>query len=200
MNTTKQMKADRSDLNAAIIVGALVIGWLVYDSIRRIGDLFATAGAVTVTTRVPSQDMTVPIGTGAPATIDSATLVVADVNAISVGSLVVAIALPALCLISVAALGVIVCLRLMRGVVFDRVNTGLTFAASMGLLAAGVISHWFENMGLNGVFAALGGEFDDQWLLLADEIPLFISAIAVGVLVIVFRRGSALQRETEGLV
>jgi hypothetical protein len=37
-------------------------------------------------------------------------------------------------------------------------------------------------------------------LLFTDGIPLFIAAIAVGVLVIVFRRGSALQRETEGLV
>jgi hypothetical protein len=72
---------------------------------------------------------------------------------------------------------------------------------SMALIAGGLVGPWFENLGLNGVFAALGGEFDGhRWLLFTDGIPLFIAAIAVGVLVIVFRRGSALQRETEGLV
>ena len=199
MNTSK-IKSERDDLNAGIIVGALVVAWLLYDGVRRIADLFATAGAVTVSTRVPAQEVTVSVGSGAPAVVDSATLVVADVNAVSVGSLVLAIALPALCLIAVAVLGVMVCRRLMRSILFDRVNTRLTFAMSMGLLAAGLVGPWFENMGLNGVFAALGGDFNDQWLLLADEIPLFVAAIAVGVLVIVFRRGTDLQKDTEGLV
>lgn len=199
MNTSK-IKSERDDLNTGIIVGALVVAWLLYDGVRRIADLFATAGAVTVSTRVPAQEVTVSVGSGAPAVVDSATLVVADVNAVSVGSLVLAIALPALCLIAVAVLGVMVCRRLMRGILFDRVNTRLTFAMSMGLLAAGLVGPWFENMGLNGVFAALGGDFNDQWLLLADEIPLFVAAIAVGVLVIVFRRGTDLQKDTEGLV
>ena len=196
----KQAKADQGDLNTAIVVGALIVGWLIYDSVRRIADLFAAAGAVTVSTRVPAQELTVAVGAGAPATINTATLAVADVNAISVASLVLSIALPALCLIGVATLAVLVCRRLMRGVVFDRRNTHMTFAMSMGLLAAGLVGCWFENMGLNGVFAALGGEFDDQWLLFVDEIPLLISAIAVGVLVIVFRRGTALQKDAEGLV
>lgn len=199
MNASK-VKSDRDDLNTGIIVGALVVAWLLYDGVRRIADLFATTGAVTVSTRVPAQEVTAAIGEGASATIDSATLVVADVNAISIGSLVLAIGLPALCLIAVAALGVIVCRRLMRGILFDRANTRLTFAMSMGLLATGLLGPWFENMGLNGVFAALGGDFDDQWLLLADEIPLFVAAIAVGVLVIVFRRGTDLQKDAEGLV
>lgn len=201
MNTQKQVRADRNDLNTAIVVGALVIGWLLYDAIQGIAGLFGTAGAVTVTTRVPAQEITAAIGAGAQATIDTATLVVADVNAISIGSLVLAIGLRAMCLIAVAVLGVLLCRRLMRGILFDRVNTRLTFAMSMGLLAAGLIGPWFENMGLNGVFAALGGEFDDQrGLLFSDGIPLFVAAIAVGVLVIVFRRGTALQKDAEGLV
>ncbi len=196
-----KIKADRNDLNTAIAVGALVVAWLLYDGIRGIAGLFGTAGSVTVTTRVPAQEITAAIGDGAPAIVDSATLVVAGVNTISIISLVLAITLRALCLIAVAVLGVVLCRRLMRGILFDRVNTSLTFAMSIGLLAAGLVGPWFENMGLNGVFAALGGEFDDQrWLLFSDGIPLFVAAIAVGVLVIVFRRGVALQKDTEGLV
>ena len=201
MIRAKGTAADRNDLNTAIAVGALVIGWLVYDSIRRIADLFATSGAVTVTTRVPAQEVTAAIGDGAPATVDVATLVATDVNLVSVICLVLAIVLRAACLITAAVLGVIVCRRLMRGILFDRTNTRLTFTMSIALLIAGLAGPWFENMGLNGVFAALGGEFDGQrWLLFADGIPLFVASIAVGVLVIVFRRGSALQKDTEGLV
>jgi len=46
----------------------------------------------------------------------------------------------------------------------------------------------------------LGGEYDGQWGALSVLFPWFLAAIAVGVLVIVFRRGEHLQRETEGLV
>lgn len=196
-----QAKADRNDLLTAITVGALVIGVLVYDGVQRLVDLFGTPGAITVTTHVPTQQITAAIGDGTAATVGSATLVVEGVNVISVICLVLAIALCALCLIAVAALGVVLCGRLLRGVVFDQVNARLTFAMSMGLLAAGLVGPWFENMGLNGVFAALGGDYGDgRWLLFRDGIPLFVAAIAVGVLVIVFRRGARLQKETEGLV
>jgi hypothetical protein len=197
----RQAKADRNDLFTAMIVGALAIGVLVYDAVRRLVELFSTAGAVTVTAPVPAQTITAAIGDGAPGTTDMATLVVEGVNTVSVVSLVLAIALRAVCLIAVAVLAVIVCQRLLSGVVFDQLNTRLTFATSIGLLAAGLIGPWFESMGLNGAFAALGGDFgDDRWLLLRDGIPLFVAAIAVGVLVIVFRRGARLQKETEGLV
>ncbi|WP_223622497.1 hypothetical protein [Microbacterium sp. EST19A] len=196
-----QAKADKNDLLTAIVVGALVIGVLIYDSVQRLGALFGTAGAVTVTAPIPSQTITATIGDGAPATTDMATLVVGDVNLISVICLVLAIVLRGLCLIGVAALGVVLCRRLLGGVVFDQLNARLTLIMSMGLLAAGLAGPWFENMGLNGVFAALGGDFEDaRWLLFRDGIPLFVAAIAVGVLVIVFRRGTRLEKETEGLV
>ncbi|MFS0910533.1 hypothetical protein AB3M89_01995 [Microbacterium sp. 179-I 3D2 NHS] len=196
-----QAKADKNDLITAMVVGALVIGVLVYDGVRRIADLFAAPGLVTVTSPVPTQSITAEIGSGVAASIDRATLVAADVNIISVVSLVLSIVFPTLALIAVAALGVVLCRRLLDGVVFDRVNARLTFVMSMGLLAAGLARPWFENMGLNGVFAALGGDFaDGRWLLMRDGIPLFVAAIAVGVLVIVFRRGARLQKDAEGLV
>lgn len=201
MSTDKQQRRDRNDLGTTIAVGLLAIGWLVYDGIRRIVELFQTAGSVTVTTRVPAQDATVDIGDGADAVISWATLTVPDVNVISVVSLVLAIVLRAVLLIAVAALGVALCRRLLRGIVFDRINTMLTFWMSIGLLSGGLAPVWFENMGLNGVFAALGGEFDGfRPLLFGDSIPLFVAAIAVGMLVLVFRRGSELQQDAEGLV
>lgn len=196
-----QAKADRNDLRTAMTVGALIIGVLAYDSIQRVIHLFSIPGAVTVTTPVPTQQITAAIGEGAPASVDTAALVVEGANTVSVVCLVLAIVLRALCLIAVAALGVVVCRRLLRGIVFDSRNTRLTFFMSMGLLVAAVGGPWLETMGLNGVFAAVGGEFGDgRWLLFRDGTTLFVAAIAVGVLVIVFRRGTRLAKETEGLV
>ncbi|WP_243229615.1 hypothetical protein [Microbacterium sp. CIAB417] len=196
-----QVRRDRNDLVTGVIVGAVAVGLLSFDAVQRILVLFGTPGAVTVSTRVPAQEYTALIGPGTPAVVETATLTATDVNTISVVSLVVAIMLRSLCLIAAATLSVMVCLRLLRGVVFDRVNSGLTFAVSMSLMLAGLLGPWFENMGLNGVFAALGGDFGDgRWLLFRDGIPLYIAAIAVGVLVIVFRRGADLQKDTEGLV
>lgn len=192
--------SERNDFITGILLGALVIGWLLYDGIREIADLVGAPGTVTVTTRVPEFRADVPIGDGADAVIESATLSVSGVSPVSVVALVLAIGLQSLLLIGTTVLAVLLCLRLMRGVLFDRTNTRLTYAVSVGLLAAAVVRPFFRNMGLNGVFAALGGDFDGQWTLLADSSPLFIAAIAAGVAAIVFRRGYALQKDTEGLV
>ena len=201
MHAKNAEKSDRNDLSFAVAVGALVVAFLVYDGIRQVVELFGTPGAVTVRTRVPEQEITVAVGDGAPGTVDLATLVVSEVNSISVASLVVSIVASTTALAAAAVLGVLVCRRLFRGIVFDATNTSLTFWMSMSLLAAGLLGAWFENMGLNGVFAALGGSFDDgRWLLFVELIPLYVAAIAVGVLVIVFRRGTALQKDAEGLV
>ncbi|WP_194420567.1 hypothetical protein [Microbacterium abyssi] len=195
-----QARRDRNDLLTGVIVGALAIGFLLFRGVNAVVSLFAAPGAITVESPLPAQEVTTRLGNGATATITSGTLVVADVSTISVVSLVVAIILSTIGLVAAAALGVATCIRLLRGHVFDQVNVRLLFALSMSLLLAWVGDVWFRNMGLNGVFAALGDEFRGQTALNLDGVSLFVAAIAVGVLVIVFRRGAALQRETEGLV
>ena len=195
-----QAKADRNDLVTAIIVGTLAIGFLVYDGIRRISALFAAPGLITVEAPIETQTITADLGGGAPATVDSATLVVDGVNMVSVVCLVLAIVVGVVGLIVVAALGVVLCRRLAQGAAFDAVNLRLTFGISIALLVAGLGEVWFQNMGLNGVFAALGDEFNGQTGLFLQAVPLYVTALAVGVLVIVFRRGIRLQKDTEGLV
>lgn len=196
----KQARADRNDLSTAIVVGALVVLYLLYDGIRRVRELFETPGMITAEAPIPAQRLTADVGDGAQATVTSAALVVDGVNIVSIVSLVTAIVVHVLGLVAVAVLAVLVCRRLGRGIVFDAVNTRLMFWISMSLLIGGLGETWFLNMGLNGVFAALGAEFDGQTELILEVVPMFAVAIAVGVLVIIFRRGAALQRETEGLV
>ncbi|GAA3939650.1 hypothetical protein [Microbacterium soli] len=197
-----QAIADRNDFYTAIVVGALIVGWLVYSGIRDTVSLFENASAVTVTSRIPVQEITAAIGSGATASVDTATLVVQDVNSISIASLVIAIATHTLGLVATTALAILICRRLLRGLVFDGVNVRLTLAMSMVLLVTALGSAFFSKMGLNGVFAVLDSDFDFDrgYALLLDQVPLIAASFALGVLVIVFRRGALLQRETEGLV
>ncbi|GEK86711.1 hypothetical protein [Microbacterium aerolatum] len=195
-----QTKRDRGDLATAIGVGALAIGFLLFDGVRQITELFSAPDAVTVRAPASAQTITADIADGVPASTDIVILSVEDVNVVSIVSLLLGVVISTLGLIATAVFATLVCRRLLRNVVFDRVNTRLAFAASVGLLVAGLGGMWFHNMGLNGVFAAIGGEFDGQTALLMDAIPTLIAAFAVGVLVIVFRRGSVLQKDTEGLV
>jgi hypothetical protein len=128
-------------------------------------------------------------------------MIVHDVNTLSVVCLVLGIGLTTTGLVTATVLGTVLCRRMLQAKVFDRVNVRLTFAISLVLLVTGIGGGmWFPTMGLNGVFAAIGAEFNDQPRLLLDSTPVLVAALAVGVLVIVFRRGTALQRETEGLV
>lgn len=194
-----QARRDRSDLVTGVIVGALVIAFLLFRGVNAVVSLFATPGAISVDVPIPAQVVSTGLGEGTEATITSGTLVVADVNTVSVVCLVLAIVLSTLGLVAAAALGVWSCIRMLRGKVFDRVNVRLLFFLSMSFLLAWAGEYCFRTMGLNGVFAALD-EFGGRTNLDLTSISLVVAAVAVGVLVIVFRRGAALQKETEGLV
>ncbi|GAB3632799.1 hypothetical protein GCM10027421_21520 [Microbacterium shaanxiense] len=194
-----QARRDRSDLVTGVIVGAVVIAFLLYRGANAVASLFAAPGAVTVDAPIPAQKVMTGLGQGTEATVTSGTLVVADVNTVSVICLVLAIVLSTLGLVAAATLGVCSCIRMLRGRIFDRVNVRLLFLLSMSFLLAWAGEYCFRTMGLNGVFAALD-EYGGRTDLDLASISLVVAAVSVGVLVIVFRRGVALQKETEGLV
>lgn len=200
MARNSEVQHYRNDILYGIVACLIATGFVVYDSIQRIGELFSAPGAISARTPLPSQGITAEVGGGTSATIDSAVLTVPGVNTVSIVCLVLGIVLSAVGLILAAVLAATVCVRLLRGIVFDRINIGLLTAVSIALTAAALCDMAFRTMGLNGVFAAAGGEFNAQRGLLFEQLPLFGVAFAVGLLVIVFRRGVALQKDAEGLV
>lgn len=195
-----QARRDRSDLVTGIIVGALVVAYLLFRGTSAVASLFATPGAITVDAPIPTQEITTRLGEGAVATITSGTLVVANVSTVSVICLVLAIVLSTLGLVAAAAIGVSSCIRMLRGSVFDQTNVRLLFALSLSLLFAWAGEYWFRNIGLNGVYAALDEDFRGHSAFDLTGIPLIIAVIGIAVLLIVFRRGTALQKDAEGLV
>lgn len=200
MTPDDDIRRYRNDILYAIAAGVIASGFVLYDSIRRIAELFSTPGAISARAPLPEQPITAEIGDGTRAVADSAMLIVEGVNTVSIVCLVLSIALSAVGLILAAVLAVTVCIRLLRGQVFDRTNTRLLTGVSLALAAAALCDMAFRTMGLNGLFAAAGGEFDAQQNLFYEQLPLFGAAFAVGLLGIIFRRGTTLQREAEGLV
>lgn len=195
-----QARRDRGDLWTAIIVGAVVAIGIAAVAVRAIVEMFSVPGSVTATIPVDPQTFPLSVGAGTAGTVTSAQVSVPGVSPVATACFVIAVFLSSGGLIVATALGSLVCARMLRGAVFSKQNTRALFAISMLLLFAPLAGSFFRNMGLNGLFATLGAEYDGQWGALSVLFPWFLAAIAVGVLVIVFRRGEHLQRETEGLV
>jgi hypothetical protein len=195
-----QARADHNDLVVVVALGSLAVALLMYSGIRRIADLFASPGALTVEMPIPSQPITAQIGTGADALVTDAVVIVSGVNTVSIACLVLGIVINTLGLTGATVVAVLACRRLISGIIFDTVNVRLMYAISMCLLVAGVGQYSLSIMGLNGVYEALDAEFSDHVQLIFAEVPTFAAAVATGVLPIVFRNGAVLRNETEGLV
>ncbi|MGI6877188.1 hypothetical protein [Microbacterium sp. gxy059] len=200
MSTPAQNKNDRSDIGTVVTVGILVVAYILYVAVTRLSEMFSVPGSVTAPVPMPASDSTVSTGLDAAASADTVLLSVAGVNAISTGSFVVSIALPALAYASAALLGIRICRNLLRGDVFSPANARITTVASLLLAGGALVGAFFRVLGLNGMLAAAGGDFGEHTRVMLDVAPVFLAAIAIGVLPVIFRRGLALQKETEGLV
>lgn len=194
-----QARSDRADLRAAVVVSIVVAAVIVNQAYIALWGLFRTPGSVTTSIVVPAQTVPISLGSATEGLVTEAQVSVSGVAPVAVIFLVVGILITAFGLLAATILGALFCVRLLRGVLFIRSNTAILFAISMLLLGAPLLGSFFEHMGMNGVMARLGAEDVSQWAYTLQLMPI-LAAMAVGVLVIVFRRGERLQRDTEGLV
>jgi hypothetical protein len=195
-------RRDRSDLWATLIVAAVAGASVITLAVRRLLAMFAEAGATTVDMPAQASGVAFPVAEGADVTgtITRATVAVPDLPAIVIGSFVLDIVVTAAGYLAVIVLAVILCVRFMRGRFFERGASRLLATISIVLVATPIAGVFFRNMGLNGTYAALGGDFDGMSELFWEAAPVYLAAMAVGALAIAFRQGERLRRETEGLV
>lgn len=137
-------------------------------------------------------------------------LVVApNVNGVSIGAIICAIALTAAAALAVVGSVMVVAINFLAGRFFVRANARAFDVIGWTLALAPFVVLLLETMGRNGVLAAGGlgpGETThptEFWSIL----PIFAAGVAVGLIAVAFRRGirtqqenAALQKETEGLV
>ncbi|QAV70341.1 hypothetical protein ESZ53_07725 [Salinibacterium sp. UTAS2018] len=131
--------------------------------------------------------------------VDSAIILVTGMPPITLISLMLADAIPALATITMIVLGCFMVRNLLTGRVFSAHNLRLLngfFAAAITGWALGLL---FRTMGTNGAFATLSDYSYNNVLAVFAPAP-WLAILGLSVLVYFFQVGARLQRETDGLV
>lgn len=125
-----------------------------------------------------------------------------DVNSVSVACIIAALALSATAALLVIGGTMSIARNFLRGHFFVRGNVVALDVIGWTVSVAPLLILTFEHMGRNGVLAALGLADAESihpvqfWAIL----PVLAIGVAIGLVSRAFRRGIALQKETEGLV
>lgn len=191
---------DRVALALFIVLGAFIAITSISLAVVRITEL-ASGSAIPVGVEF--------IDTPAVATADGESLPllvgsgVITVSGLSAGGVVPGILGQAAFAVTVTGLVValiVLSLRIMRGIVFDRVNTRLVMAASILGLVGAAAARFFDTVLANAAVAqTTDGSFDTA-VLTVEPFPYLLGAFAAAIVGTVFVVGDRLQRDTEGLV
>jgi len=155
--------------------------------------------AVTVPVRTTAYVAAGPDGADVPVTVTQGVIHVSGMPPITIASLLLGEIVRTGAAIAVIVLLGVFLLRMSRGVVFDRINSGLVIASGITIIAAWMLGRLFTTMGVNGAFAALSDHRYDNGAFPIDATGLFAGG-AVLLIGTAFGIGARLQRDTEGLV
>lgn len=131
--------------------------------------------------------------------VDSAIIHVTGMPPITLISLALADAIPALTTITMIVLGCFMIRNLLTGRVFSAHNLLLVNGLLAAALTGWALGLLFRTMGTNGAFATLS-EYSYNNVLAAFSPAPWLALLGLSVLVYFFQIGARLQRETDGLV
>lgn len=192
----------RSDLWSVLVVGAAVIVWQAVGLVAVVARI-APNRDVPVEVMIAGAPVGLPLGPGGavlPATVDTATLTVADMPVATYLAALGAAVVPPLTTVAVTVCVLLLCRRMLAGQFFSGTITRLITAISV-LIGGGWLA-WFgcSVMASNGVLAQLAGRaVADEITFQLDWTPV-LASMAVGALGAAFHAGEKLQRDAEGLV
>lgn len=206
MSTTSEPVAtpDASDrLGLYLASGAAGIG-IVSVLVSTIARLVQVAPGhdVPVAVRLSDETVQVPVGPNGSlvdGTVETATVIVADPAPATLFALWAEPIAWGVTWIALLVIGAILCLRIARAQVFNRVTYRLLYAASAILTAGWFVGSILTAMTVNGALSAVSDytyEVQSMHINLAAVIGI-IAIAAVGTAV---QLGEKLQKETEGLV
>ena len=201
MSSTRSERADALTVLAFAVAALIVVA---FSTALRAAGIFRDDG---IAWSVPIDDQPIE------ATADSGAIALSgiaqhavvfakDVNALSVAAIIAALALSAVAAVAVIAAVALVAWNFLRGRIFVRANVGALNVIGWVLVLAPLAITFLEQIGLNGVLAALdlSGYGSGAFVDLGVIVPLFATGVAVGLVAVAFRRGVRLQKETEGLI
>ncbi|MCR2764946.1 hypothetical protein NQ152_15670 [Microbacterium sp. zg.B48] len=197
-------RRERADLMAPLIAAVALAVVVVVTTVIRWLETFTPAGLVA---GVPFPGVPVDFSPaeGEPVTsvhVTAGDIVARGVNSVSTVSLGLSIVVGALAWLAVIAVFATLAVRFLHGRFFDRGNPRLLDAAAWTMLGGALAVYMLETFGRNGVLAAAGlsGYVPPSWAVAAPFIPIWIAAMALGLISLAFRRGIRMQRDSEGLV
>lgn len=196
-NTAASQKADLQFMAASAVVGVVAAGT---NAVARFREAFGDG----VRASIQMPDATA-VATGADGSTLSGrpiTMLVdaAALNPVSLVTMCASIVVASLTWILLLVFVALIAREFGRGAVFSTRTQRLLSAICWTLLAGSVCTYGLDMLTRNGVLALVGDGFGGTGFAWEPYAPAFFGAMAAGAIAIAFRRGAALQRDTEGLV
>ncbi|WP_314426965.1 DUF2975 domain-containing protein [uncultured Microbacterium sp.] len=208
---TAVTRSQTADAVTVILFGAAALVVTAISTVLRILGTFRDQG-IAWSIPIDEQPIDATVDSGAASVegiAQEAMVFAAGVDPVSTAAIIGSLALWALAPLIVIVCVMVVAWNLLRGRFFVRGNARAFDAIGWTLVLAPVLIVLLENVGLNGVTAAMGLETEgpvhpiEFWSI----VPLFATGVAVGLIAAAFRQGIRLQREnavlehdTRGLV
>jgi len=202
MTTTTRERSDSATVLAIGVIAAVATVWWGADR------AYSTFGApLGIAWHIQIDEMPVNATVGSAtgdvsAIVGEGTVFAEHVNAVSIVMIIVSLVASILTALVVIGCVMFLARSAMRGTLFTRRTARAWDVIGGALVAGGVLMLVGDTLGGNGVLAALGLQDAD----VAPSVgfwgyaPMWAVGCACGLIGIAYRRGLALQRDTEGLV
>ncbi|MCI1020390.1 DUF2975 domain-containing protein [Microbacterium sp. C5A9] len=203
MSTTTATRSQSADAITVILFGAAAVVVTAISTVLRVLGTFRDQG-IAWSIPIDEQPISATTDSGAGSVegiAQSAMVFATGVDAVSTAAIIGSLVLWALAPLVVIAGIMLVAWNFLRGRFFVRGNARAFDAIGWTLTLAPMIIVLLENVGLNGVTAALGFDAGEPvhpiefWSI----VPFFAAGVAVGLIAAAFRQGIRLQRENAAL-
>ncbi|MFS0713147.1 hypothetical protein ABC195_04640 [Microbacterium sp. 2P01SA-2] len=204
MTLTRGPRSDAADAITVLLLGIGAAITVVLSVVARFLDAFRDAG-VAWRIDIDDEPFAASLGSGdgyVDGIVENALVIAPGVDGATAAALAGSIVAWGLACLLVVLAVMYVARSFLRGRFFVPATARAFDVIGWSIVGGGLVVLILENIGRNGILAALGvgeGEplhFLDFW----SYAPAWAVGVAVGLVAIAFRRGVRLQRDTEGLV
>lgn len=193
--------SSRTDIATTMVVGGIAAIAIIVALVLRLAEVLPNR-SVPVRVWLDGEQAVLPVGSSGarvPVSVEGGTILVSGLPGITLTSVALEAAVPALAAVAIIACVLLLCRNLLSGRAFSPGNTRLVTAISLLIASGWALSLLFTTMANNGAVAAMSGGELDSATLQVDWVPV-LASMAVGAVAAAFRRGERLERDTDGLV
>jgi len=201
---TELNRPGRSDRIGAYLSVVLVLAGVAVAVQQAVARLLKIAPGTDIPVVVPllAQSTQLPLGpdgASVPATVDTATVIVADPAAATLSALWAQPLWNAVVVCGCLVIAAVFFVRIARGQAFTRRTVRLTYAGATVVAVGWFGSSMLTNMTTNGALSAISNYTYESINFEVSLVP-FLVVLVLAAMAVAFQLDERLQRETEGLV